>query len=160
MLLKADWYDEMRVSHRSSGGRCQTAQTRADRGTGSCPPCFYTCRTDRCWAPRYTRWYLCGTGRVSTGHRRVCVCVCVNVKLLPTHLSFCTSYPGGQMQRNEPSRFWQVPGWQAPGSVTHSLISDTHTHTLLHNSPAQHKTWWSEQLNYSKENSLKKSFNY
>ncbi len=42
-----------------------------------------------------------GSARV-TG---VCVCVCVNVKLLPTHLSFCTSYPGGQMQRNEPSRF-------------------------------------------------------
>lgn len=38
-------------------------------------------------------------------------------------LSFCTSYPGGQIQRKEPSRFWQVPGEQVPGRLTHSLMS-------------------------------------
>ena len=42
---------------------------------------------------------------------------------LPMQLSFCTSYPGGQMQRKEPSRFWQVPGEQVPGRLTHSLMS-------------------------------------
>lgn len=50
------------------------------------------------------------------------MCVCVG--LLPIHWSFWTSYPGGQIQRNDPSRFWQVPGEQVPGRLTHSLISE------------------------------------
>lgn len=39
------------------------------------------------------------------------------------HWSFWTAYPAGQIQRKAPSRFWQVPGEQVPGWLTHSLIS-------------------------------------
>ena len=41
----------------------------------------------------------------------------------PTQWSLCTWKPGGQMQRKEPSRFWQVPGRQVPGRLRHSLVS-------------------------------------
>lgn len=41
----------------------------------------------------------------------------------PTQRSLCTWKPGGQMQRNEPSRFWQVPGRQVPERLKHSLVS-------------------------------------
>lgn len=45
------------------------------------------------------------------------------IQASPMQFSLFTSYPGGQMHLKDPSKFWQVPGEQEPGSAMHSLVS-------------------------------------